>query len=79
MPPTSKLFWGHIRGHMLKALNQMPPTTPEAASLLNGVTIMLTDPKCKNAKPKDKAYKLYQVNFCFAGCFYCVHICNLYR
>jgi len=36
----------------------MPPNTPEATSLLNGVTIMLTDPKCKNAKPKDKAYKL---------------------
>ena len=36
----------------------MPPAVPEASSLLNGVTNMLTDPKCKNAKPREKAYKL---------------------
>ncbi|CAG1020901.1 Prophage integrase IntA [Methylococcales bacterium] len=36
----------------------MPPVVPEAASLLSGVTNLLTDPKCKNAKPREKAYKL---------------------
>jgi Arm DNA-binding domain len=44
---TAALIWGHIWGHIADQESEMPPDMP------------LTDIKIRSAKPRDKAYKLF--------------------